>query len=81
MTKNIFGKGRVETTLMPEKSNSFKRSNTDVSQKHGYFKQQSCDLGTEDDNFPENSVFYVNQGYQSYKYNKKVYCVDYYIIG
>ena len=30
---------------------------------------------------PKNSVIYMNQGYQSYKDNKKVYYVDYFLIG
>ena len=27
------------------------------------------------------SIFYVNQYYQNYKYNKKVYYCDFYILG
>lgn len=59
MTKNIFGKGRVETTLTTEKSTSCKRNTTDVSQKYGYFKQELCDFGTEKDNFPDNSEKFI----------------------
>ena len=80
MTKNIFGEGRVETTLTAEKSISFKRNTTDVWQKYGHFKQQSCDFGFEKDYMPENSVFYINQGYESFKDNKKVFNANYYII-
>ena len=32
-------------------------------------------------NIPENTLFYVNQGYQSYKDNKKVYYTSVFIIG
>ena len=80
MTKNIFGEGRVETIISAEKTTSFKRNTTDVWQKYGYFNQKPCEFSTEKDNMPENSIFYINQGYQSYKDNKKVYYADYYII-
>ena len=30
---------------------------------------------------PENSIMYLNQGYQSWKDNKKVYYADYFLIG
>ena len=30
---------------------------------------------------PENSIMYLNQGYQSWKDNKKVYYIDYFLIG
>ena len=33
------------------------------------------------DKMPENTVLYINQGYQSYKDNKKVYYADYLIVG
>ena len=81
MSKNILGEGKVETTLTAEKITSFEKNSTNVWQKYGYFKQQPCDFGTEKDNFPENLVFYINQGYQSYKDDKKAYCVDYYTVG
>ena len=32
---------------------------------------ESCDFSIEKANLPENSVFYVNQGHQSYKDGKK----------
>ena len=80
MTKNFFGDGMVETTLVAEKS-SFKRNTTDLWPKFCFFKQQPCDYGTEKENYPENTVFYINQAYQSYKDNKKVYYADYFIIG
>ena len=30
---------------------------------------------------PEMSVFYINQGYQSFKDNKRIYYANYYILG
>ena len=77
MTKNLF-KGRVETTLTAEKA-SFKRNRTDVWKNYGCFSPQACDFSTEKANLPEMSILYVNQAYQSYKDNKKVYYYDYLI--
>ena len=78
MTKNVFGDDRVETTLVAEKS-SFKRNTTDLWPEF-FFKQQPSDYGTEKEDYPENTVFYINQAFQSYKYNK-VYYAGYLIIG
>ena len=66
MTKNVFG----DIILTAEKS-SFKRNTTNLWPEFGFFKQQLCDYGTEKENYPENTVFYINQAYQSYKGNKK----------
>ena len=33
------------------------------------------------ENYLENSTIYINQGYLTIKDNKKLYCVDYYILG
>ena len=45
-----------------------------------YFRTESCNFSIEKANLPENTVFYINQGYQSFKDNKKVYYNDVYII-
>ena len=45
------------------------------------FKHQPCDFEVEKENIPENSLIYLNQGYQSHKDNKKVYYGDFFIIG
>ena len=50
--------------------------NLDVWSDYGYFKQQSRDFGIEKENFPENSMFYLNQTHQSVKDNKKIYYAD-----
>ena len=73
MTKNILGEGQVETTLTAEKSIGLKQNTTNIWEKLDFFKQQLCDFGFEKKNFPKMSVFYLNQGYQSYKNNKKVF--------
>ena len=80
MTKNVFGDNRVESTLTAEKS-SFKRNTVDVWQNWSFFNKQSCDFAMKKDKMPENTVLYINQGYQSYKDNKKVYYADYLIVG
>ena len=81
MFKNIFGRDRIETTLTAEKTRSFKRNTTDVWPSYGYFKQQPCDFGTDKKNMPKMLVFYINQSYQSFKDEKKVYYADYFILG
>ena len=62
MTKSVFSDNRVETVITAEKA-SFKKNTVDVWPDYGYFKQQPCDFGIEKENFPENSIFYLNQGY------------------
>ena len=73
MTKNIFSNNRVETEITAEKT-SLKRNTVDVWPDYGYF-------GIEKENFPEKSIFYLNQGYQSVKYNKKIYYADMFLTG
>ena len=73
VSKNIFGDNTVET--------SFKRNTVDIWPNYGYFKQQVCDYGVHKDNMPDNNIIYMNQGYQSYKDNKKVYYADCFLIG
>ena len=47
---------------------------------YGFFGTESCDFSIEKANMPENTLFYINQGYQSYKDGKNVYYNDVYII-
>ena len=81
MTKNILGEGQVETTLTAEKSIGLKQNTTNIWEKLEFFKQQLCDFGFEKKNFSKMSVFYLNQGYQSDKNNKKVFYGDYFVFG
>ena len=80
VTKNIFD-GAIESTLTVERFTSFKKNATDAWKKYGYFKQQTFDFSIEKANLPENTIFYINQAYQSYKDNKKVCHVDFYLLG
>ena len=79
ITKNIFGNNKVETSIAAEKT-SFKRNTTNVWKEFGYIKQQPCNFGVDKENLPGNSITYFNQGYQSYKDNKKVYYGDYFLV-
>ena len=54
---------------------------TRIWPEYGYFKQQPCDFHMDKDNFQENSVIYINQGYLSVKDNKRMFHADYYILG
>ena len=83
MTKNlVFPDKTVETTLTATKfENGNWKNTTDIWPKHVYFKQQLCDFGIDKQNFPENSVIYISQGYLTIKDKKKLYYVDYYLIG
>ena len=47
---------------------------------YGFFGTESCDFSIEKANMPESTVYYVNQGHQSYKDSKKVYYNDVFII-
>ena len=45
-----------------------------------FFLDECCDFSIEKVNMPENTLFYKNQRYKSYKDNKKVYYNDVFII-
>ena len=63
---------------MPPKKKTVKSIN--MWKNHGFFGTESCDFSMEKVNMPENTIYYINQGYQSYKDSKKVYYNDLYII-
>ena len=65
--------------LLPMKNKG--KNGTDLWRKNGYFSTQACDFSIEKANFPENTIFYINQAYLSYKDNKKIYYNDIFIIG
>ena len=70
MTKTIFSDNRVDTAITADKT-SFKSNTVDVWPDYGYFQQQPYDFSVEKGNLPGNIIYYVNQGYQSVKDNKK----------
>ena len=47
---------------------------------NGFFADKCCDFSPEKANLLENTLFYVNQEYQSYKDGKKCYYNDIYIV-
>ena len=57
------------------------KDTADVWPNYDYFKQQACDFALDKENMSENSIIYMNQGYQSWKDNKKIYYANYYILG
>ena len=52
-----------------------------MGEKNGFFNFRECDVSLEKANLPENTIFYLNQGYLSYKDNERIYYVDIFIIG
>ena len=81
MTKIIkSGNDRREMTLSTNSTEEKPVKCINMWKNHGFFGTESCDFGIEKANMPENTIFYVNQGYQSYKGGKKVYYNDLYII-
>ena len=57
----------------------FKKS-INLWENFGHFGTESCDFSIEKANLPENTVFYINQAYQSFKDGKKVYYTHLFII-
>ena len=52
-----------------------------VWQQNGYFGAVRTDYNMEKANFPENSLFYVNQAYLTIQKSKKIYNADYFLLG
>lgn len=54
---------------------------TRILPAYGYFKEQPCEFHMDKDNFSENSMIFINQGYLTVKDNKRTFYADYYILG
>ena len=81
MTKVIEnGAGRSEFTISTAQNEEGAKKSINLWPNFGYFGTVSCDFSIEKANIPENTIFYVNQGYQSCKDGKKVYYTDVFII-
>ena len=81
MTKIIeSGNGRTEMTLSTSTAEEKPIKCINMWKNHVFFGTESCYFSIEKANMPENTVYYVNQGNQSYKDKKKVYYNDLYII-
>ena len=80
MTKVIEdNRGMSEIKVSADKDQEKKNSET-IWPNHGYFGFHGCDFAIEKANLPENTIFYINQGYLSYKDSKKIYYSDIFII-
>ena len=73
------GADRSELTVSAQNEEVVKKS-VNLWPNFRYFGTESCDFTIEKANLPENTIFYVNQGYQSRKDCKKVYYTDVFII-
>ena len=87
LTKNfaLTKKKNIETTIVASKFDDNGQSQvtncTRIWPEYGYFKQQPCDFHMDKDNFPENSILYINQGHLSVKDNKRMFYADCYLLG
>ena len=72
--------GRSEMTVSTVKSVEWGKKCLNLWKNFGYFGNEFCLIFFEKANLPENSVFYVNQAYQSMKDGKKVCYTDVYIL-
>ena len=52
-----------------------------IRKEDGYFGNFRTGFTLEKVNFPENSLFYVNQGYVTIQKSKKIFYADYHVIG
>lgn len=81
MTKVIEnGEDRSEMTVSTVNPEEKPKKNISLWENFWYFSTESRDFSIEKANLPENTVFYINQGYQSFKDAKKVYYTDVFII-
>ena len=52
-----------------------------IWKKHGFFNAMKPDFNAKKVNYPENTLFHINQGYLTVKKNKKTFCCDYFNLG
>ena len=79
--KNIeSGDDRTEMTVDTLNSEEKVKKSFDLWENFCYFGTESCDFSIEKANLSENTIFYINQGYQSFKDAKKVYYSDVFIL-
>ena len=81
MTKITENDGvRTEMFLLTNPSEKKKSKSVSMWKDFGFLGSEICEFNIEKVNMPENTLFYVNQGYQCYKDNKKVCYNDIFII-
>ena len=65
-----------------EKENkAIELSGQKIWKKHGFFNAMKPDFNIKKENYPENTLFCINQGYFTVKKNKKIFCCNYFILG
>ena len=80
LTKITENDGMRTEMSLSTKTSEKKPKSVSMWKDFGFFSSKICEFNIEKVNMPENTLFYVNQGYQSYKDNKKVYYNDIFII-
>ena len=74
------GDGRTELSVSTVNNSEEKKKSVFLWKNFGCFGSESCNFSIEKANLLANTIFYVNQGYQSFKDNKKVYYQDGFIV-
>ena len=73
--------GKAQMSITADRDQG-KRSITNLWKNYGYFGPQVCDISIEKVNLPENTIFYINQGYFcGVKDNKNICSCDVFILG
>ena len=70
-----------KTEMKIETINDNQEKQQKVWKNFGHFDNAPITLWIRKGNLPENALFYINQGYQGEKNNKKVHYTDIYIFG
>ena len=85
LTKNIsFLEKNIETTIVASEfddENGQVFSTSRIWPEIGYFNNQLTNFNMKKVNYPENSVIYVNQAYLTVQNSKKMFYVNFYLIG
>ena len=71
---------RTEVTVDTVNSEEKVKKSVSLWENFGYFGTEPCDFSIEKANLPENTLFYINPAYQSFKDGKKVYYNDVFIL-
>ena len=74
------GDDRTEVTVDTLNSEEKLKKSFNLWENFRYFGTESCDFSIGKANLPENTIFYINQAYQSFKDGKKVYYSDVFIL-
>ena len=74
------GDDRTEVTVDTLNSEEKVKKSFKLWENFRYFGIESCDFSIGKANLPENTIFYINQAYQSFKDGKKVYYTDVFIL-